>query len=411
MSKLNDLLGKRAKLVENARAIYDVADGEDRDLTAEELTKYDAIMADVDSMRESVDTEKANEKRRKDLDAIQAGLERPLDDEVRNDPETATVSNADEVSRALSSYFLRGPLHTPADDLRALAMDPDTAGGFTVLPEQFVNQLLENAKNAVVMRQLSNVFSVANAASLGVPSLDNRPADPTWTAEVLTGDEDSTMSFGKRDLSPHPLAQRIKVSKKLLRASSLPIDGIVRDQLGYKTAIVEDNAFLNGNGANKPLGVFTASADGISTGRDVSTGNTATAIKADNLIEVQGTLLANYTSMARWIFHRNVITAIRKLKDGNGQYLWQPGISTGKPDTILGVSYVTSEYAPNTFTTGKYLGILGDFSKYWIADALNMEIQVLTELYAETNQNGYILRKEADGMPVLEEAFVRVTLA
>jgi len=87
------------------------------------------------------------------------------------------------------------------------------------------------------------------------------------------------------------------------------------------------------------------------------------------------------------------------------------GLAADRPDTILGHPFMESEYAPNTFTTGQYVGVLGDFSFYWIADALTMQIQVLTELYAETNQNGYIGRKETDGQPVLEEPFVRVTLA
>jgi HK97 family phage major capsid protein len=69
-----------------------------------------------------------------------------------------------------------------------------------------------------------------------------------------------------------------------------------------------------------------------------------------------------------------------------------------------------SEYAPSTMTSALYVGILGDFSQYWIADALDMQIQRLVELYAETNQTGFIGRMESDGMPVLEEAFVRVKL-
>ncbi len=409
MSKLNDLLGKRAKLVKDARAIYDLADTESRSITTEELTKYDAIMADVDSMREGVDAEKADEKRRRDLDAIQAGLEAPIVDAIK--PNAATHEESRNViSRALSSYFTHGH-RTPAVDMRALAMDPDTAGGYTVLPEQFVNQLIQAVNNTVLIRQLATVIPVTNAESLGIPSLDNDPADPTWTAEILTGSEDSTMSFGKRALFPKPLAQRAKVSKKLLRASAIPIDELIRNRLAYKASVVEENAFLNGSGSNQPLGVFTASDDGISTSRDVSTDNTTTALKADNLIEVKYTLKDQYLAAARWIFNRAIIKVIRKLKDGEGNYLWRAGISTDRPDTILDLPFLSSEYAPSTLTTGLYVGILGDFSNYWIADALDMEIQVLTELYAATNQNGYILRKETDGMPVLEEAFVRVTMA
>ena len=167
---------------------------------------------------------------------------------------------------------------------------------------------------------------------------------------------------------------------------------------------------MTGDGSQKPLGVFVASADGISTARDVSTGNTATSIMGDGLIEAKYSLKEAYWPRARWIFHRDAVKQIRKLKDGNGQYIWQAGISGGVPDRILELPYTTSEFAPNTFTTGQYVGILGDFQKYWIVDALDMVMQRLTELYAETNQTGFIARYEGDGAPVLEEAFARVKL-
>ena len=83
----------------------------------------------------------------------------------------------------------------------------------------------------------------------------------------------------------------------------------------------------------------------------------------------------------------------------------------GEPDTILNRPLNMSEYVPNTFTTGLYVGMFGDLSKYWIADALDLQVQRLIELYAETNQDGFIGRMESDGMPVLAEAFARVKLA
>jgi len=101
---------------------------------------------------------------------------------------------------------------------------------------------------------------------------------------------------------------------------------------------------------------------------------------------------------------------ITKLKDGQGQYIWRQSVRDGEPDSLLGLPIVMSEWAPNTFTTGQYAGLLGDFRNYWIADALSMQIQRLNELYAETNQVGFIGRLETDGAPVLEEAFVRVKL-
>jgi HK97 family phage major capsid protein len=168
---------------------------------------------------------------------------------------------------------------------------------------------------------------------------------------------------------------------------------------------------LTGTGAGEPLGVFTASVNGISTGRDVSTGNSTTAVTFDGLIEAKYSLKAGYWRRARWMFHRDVIKGIAKLKDGEGQYIWRESVRVGEAPMLLGCPVLISEYAPNTLTSGLYAGIIGDFGYYWIADALSMQVQRINELYAASNQTGFIGRMETDGMPVLEEAFARVTLA
>ena len=149
----------------------------------------------------------------------------------------------------------------------------------------------------------------------------------------------------------------------------------------------------------------------ITTGRDVSTGNTTTAFTFDGLKEAKYTLKSQYWARAQWIFHRDGVKLAAKIKDGEGRYYWQDSIVVGEPSRLMGFPVNVSEYAPNTFESGLYVGILGDFSNYWIADSLAVSIQRLNELYATTNQTGFIGRRESDGMPVLEEAFVRVTLA
>jgi HK97 family phage major capsid protein len=189
------------------------------------------------------------------------------------------------------------------------------------------------------------------------------------------------------------------------------VDTLVRSRLAYKFGITFEKACLTGTGAGQPLGVMTASAFGISTSRDVSTGNTTTEIKFDGLIEAKYTLKPGYWPRARWLFHRDGVKQIAKLKDGEGQYIWSESVRVGEPDRILGLPAFMSEYQSNTFTASQYVGILGDFSNYWIADAQTLEFQLLNELYAETNQVGLIGRLDSDGMPVLEEAFVRVKLA
>jgi HK97 family phage major capsid protein len=279
------------------------------------------------------------------------------------------------------------------------------------MPEQLANQLIKAIDDDVFIRGLATKFQVPNAQSLGAPSLDNDPADADWTTELSTGSEDSTMSFGKRKLEPHAFAKRIKISNDLLRSGMMNPEQLVLSRLAYKFGITEEKGFMLGNGSGQPLGLFTASADGISTGRDVSTDNTTTAITFDGLLNAFYSVKSAYQRNGSWLFHRDAIKMIAKLKDGNGQYIWNASVVEGRPDTIQSRPVFSSEYVPNTFTTGLYVGMYGDFSNYWIADAMDLQIQRLDELYAETNQIGFIGRAAADGMPVLEEAFARIALA
>jgi HK97 family phage major capsid protein len=406
---IREMLEKRANLITNARELVDRADKEDRNLDAAEQESYDKHFKDINDIEERIKKEEALREAELKLETY-----KPDDSAGASVDDKKVVTATEDYRKAFQNYLKtgvkRGLVVGEDRESRALQMDISEAGGYTVVPEVFARELLKAVDNMVFIRQYARVETLTNAASLGVPSLDADPADPVWTSELGIGDEDTSMDFGKRELSPHPLAKYIKVSRKLLRTSAFDIEGLVRDRLAYKFGVTQENAFLNGSGAGQPLGVFTASNDGISTGRDVATGNTATSITFDGLKEAKYTMKANYWPRLRWAFHRDGVKQVSKLKDGEGQYIWQPSVIAGDPDRLLSFPVHMSEYAPNTFTAGLYVGILGDFSYYWIVDALDMEMQRLVELYAATNQIGFIGRQETDGMPVLEEAFVRVKL-
>ena len=428
--KVTTLKEERASLVFKARKIIDTAEGEDRGMTDEEESRYDDLFNDIGDFTERaqrLEGQIEQERRLKELGGdggfrheLNNGDERGLsyDFESRGMQGMGDGVWVEEAWRRIlqtgqgayragfRDWLRRGQVNA---EMRALQVDLDTAGGYLTAPVQFVDQILKEIDNRVYMRQWATVFSVPSADSLGVVSLDNDPANPTWTHELNFGSEDSTMSFGKRELHPHPLAKYIKVSRTLMR--KVPsVDSLVQERLGYKFGVAAENAFQNGDGAREPLGVFTASDDGISTSRDVSTGNDTDSPTFDGLIEAKYTLKTQYWPRARWMFHRDGVKKIAKLKDGEGQYIWTQSVRQGEPDTIMGVPVFMSEYTPNTFTTGQYVGVLGDFRYYHIADALVMEFQRLVEKYAATNQVAIVGRMESDGMPVLEEAFVRVTL-
>ena len=430
-----ELRRTRAEMLARARQINEAAEKENRSLTAEEQTNWDTIWKDLEPL----------EKRIANAERI-ALTGDPNADELRSqqpgEPTSAEAQDlrwlATDAARSLTG-LATSELTDPAwqrilrstsvnyrsawnrivrhgvnginqTDVRALQATSDTLGGYLLAPMQFVNQLIKAVDDAVYIRQWATVIAVPDAQSLGVPTLEADPADADWTSELGTGTEDSSMSFGQRSLTPHPLAKRIKISRTLL--NKLPsAETLVRNRLAYKFGITQEKNFLTGTGVNQPLGVFTASTQGISTSRDVSTDNTTTAVTMDGLINAKFSLKMNYWPRARWLFHRDGVKMISKLKDGSGDYIWRESTRAGEPDRLLGLPVYMSEYVPNTFTTGLYVGLLGDFGNYWIADSLNMEVQRLVELYSGTNQVGLIGRMESDGMPVLEEAFARVKLA
>ncbi len=414
MSKLAEMREERGAVVQQTRAILDKAEKEKRDLSAEEQVKYDDLYKQQDELRKRIEREERQVELEREA-AVQALRKDPAKSKIQNEvPEALRHLYRENPGRLTQEYrqaFLNflavGRAGMNVDEARALQADAGASGGFTLADQQFVADLLKFVDDMVFIRGLATKFQVAGAQSLGVPSLDADPADADWTSELATGNEDTAMAFGKRELHPYPLAKRIKVSNKLLAMSGLGIEAIVRQRLGYKFAITEEKGFLTGNGANQPLGLFTASSNGVSTGRDVQTGS-ATSITFDGLYDAKYKLKGNYWGRARWLFHRDALKIISKLKDTQNRYLWEPSQKAGEPDMLIGLPVMMSEYVPNTFTTGLYVGMVGDFSYYWVADSINIAVQRLVELYAEANQTGFIGRQEVDGMPALEEAFVRL---
>jgi HK97 family phage major capsid protein len=206
------------------------------------------------------------------------------------------------------------------------------------------------------------------------------------------------------------MAKLIKVSRTLIQHAPMA-ESAVRDEMIYRISIGAENAYMNGNGSSQPLGIFKASDDGIPTTRDVSTDNTATTVTFDGLQNAKYSLKQQYHANASWVMHRDLAKMLAKIKDGEGQYVWQGSVQNGQPDRLLGAPVYMSEYAPNTYTSDLYAAVFGDFKQgYWICDADAVAVQVLKELYAATNQIGYLFDYFGDGAPVLAEAFARVKM-
>ena len=407
--RLKALREKRGKIVAEMRALTDLAESEKRDMTDEETAKHGDLFKEQDKLRVQIEAAQ----RQAELDREMAAS--AADEEERARKEKAGNGNGagggdDVATVAWRKWLKHGDRGLNADEARALNAGSDNEGGYLKPPPQFIASLLKNVDDMVFIRSRATMLRVNASNSIGVPTLDTDPDDFSWTTELATGSEDTSMRFGRRELKPNPLAKRIKISKTLIRAGALPIETIVQQRMAYKIGITLEKHYLTGTGASQPLGLFTVSNSGIPSGRDVSTGNTGTSIMFDGLIEAKFSVKSQYWPSAVWLFHRDAVKQITKLKDGDGNYIWRQSVRDGEPDMLLGRPMMISEYVPNTFTSGQYVGLFGDFSYYWIADSLDFTVQSLVELYAETNQNGMIARYEGDGMPVLAEAFARVKL-
>lgn len=435
MKRVLELRAKRANLIDEARKILEAAPAEG--MGAEDEARWNTLMDQAEKVAKQIEQEERMAaatasvddgedpgERRRDASSNGDGRGKPpvfvsrglrglneVDPEWQQANEwRGLMATTTPGYRRGFNQFLRGGMQSVGvDERRAMQVDLDASGGYLVMPMQFVDGLLKDIDDQVYMEQWATVYAVPEAKSLGVVTLEADPADAEWTTEIAAITMDTQMSFGRRELSPKPLRKGIKISDKLLR-SAPSTESLVRSRLAYKFGITKEKAFQVGSGAGQPLGVFVASNDGIPTSRDVATGNTATGPTFDGMIEAKYALKGGYWARARWLAHRNFWKLVAKLKDGDGQYLWRLSVREGEPDTCLGLPMFMSEYSPNTFTANQYVAILGDFSNYWIANALDLRIKRLVELYDATGQIGFHADLESDGQPVRAEAFVRVKL-
>ncbi len=370
---------ERNTLLEKANEILEVAGKEIRALTEDENKHFDEIRTQIDAYTNTINKAEALEK---------PELTRSIE---------LDVEDRDSTSDDFRNYLIKG-------ETRGLVAGTDASGGY-VAPEKFYETVYENAFNPFMIQSLVNVVKIKGNGSVGVPYIDTDASDADWTIEVPASDitADSTLAFGKKTLEPISLAKYFTASKQFLNKAAINVDSFVAERIGRKLSKAIENAILNGTGTAQPLGIFdtttgvaSVSASQVSTGSATSI-NTNALIEA--LTEVEKYGLQNLT----WVFHPDVLAAIRKLKGTDRYELWTPELNGRK--TLLGVPYVLSDLAPNTFTTGLPLAVIGDFSKYMFTVSNDVELTRLNEVAALKNSVGFLGYMEGDGTPILSDAF------
>lgn len=364
-ANITELKEQRAKLIADARQLRDSVESP----TAEDEARFDTMLADADKIQQKI-------QREEDLIAAEDSLSRVDSRRTVAKPlgERSGDEGGVEYREAFEKYLRRGRGDLTGDERRALEVGTDSEGGYTVDDTLSAN-LIAIRDEMNVMRGVATVLQsgqdlkIPTEASLGTAA---------WTAEEAATTE-SDDAFGQVSFSSYKIDRIVKVTEELLQDSVFNIGGYVTSQIGRSVGIGEEAAFVNGDGSGKPTGVVGGSALGVSAAG-------AAAITADEVIDLYHSVARPYRMQGTFLAADATVKLLRKLKDGDNQYLWQPGLQAGQPDSILGRPLATSDNVPAATTGNKSL-LFGDMSYYYIVDRSPIAIQRLSELYAA---NGFI---------------------
>ncbi len=390
-----ELREKRAKAWEAAKAFLDSHRKENGVLSAEDDAAYTKMEQEITDLGKEI-------ARMERQEALDAELNRPVNKPLTGKPGgRADADDAeDKTGRASDDYrknfwnAMRSKAPMPAVT-NALQVGTDSEGGYLV-PDEYERTLVEALEEENIFRQMAKVIKTSSG-DRKIPVVASK-GTASWIDEEGAYPE-SDDSFGQVSIGAYKLGTMIKVSEELLNDSVFDLQSYISREFARRIGAKEEEAFFTGDGKGKPLGVLAATG-GAETG---VTAASATAVTADELMDLYYSLKSPYRKKSVWVLNDSTIKAIRKLKDNNGQYLWQPSLTAGAPDMILGRPIKTSAYMPAIAAGAKTIAF-GDFSYYWIADRQGRSFKRLNELFAATGQVGFLASQRVDGKMILAEA-------
>lgn len=386
---LQELMNKRAKAWEAAKAFLDAHRNTDGLLSAEDGETYDRMEKEITDYTKEID-------RLNRQAAIEEQMGKPTASPLTGKPGAGVKDEPEKRGRASHAYAkamlaaMRTSFHQVSD---VLEEGNDANGGYLV-PEEWDPRLIDRLEEENIFRGLATTITTSGEHKINIAATKPAAAWIEEGQELTFGDA----TFDQVILDAHKLHVAIKVTEELLYDNAFNLENYIIDTFGKAIGNAEEDAFLNGNGTGKPTGIF-AETGGGQTGVTIS----GTKLTADDIISLIYALKRPYRKNARFILNDSTLAAIRKLKDSNGAYLWQPSYTAGEPDRLCGYSVLTSAYAPS-LEAGKPAIAFGDFSYYNIGDRGTRSVQELRELFAGNGMIGYVAKERVDGKLVLPEA-------
>lgn len=393
MSKINELRTQRAKAWDKAQAFL-TANRDDKGILSPENVKiYESLEQDIVNLGKEIE-------RQERLDAMEREMAAPVSTPITGKPENTKKPDT-KVGRASDAYTkafwtqVRTKDGVSYEVRNALSEGVDSEGGYLV-PDEFENTLVSSMEEEGSIRSLAHVFTTSNGVHK-IPVVRTK-GTANWIDEGGSyGDSDDV--FGQEQIDAHKVGTVIKVSEELLNDSAFDLEKYFQEEFARRIGAKEEEAFIVGDGNKKPTGILSA-AGGAEIG---VTAASEKAITADEIIDLYYSIKAPYRKNAVWILNDSTVRAVRKLKDSNGQYLWQPALHEGDHETLLGKKILTSPYMPEIAAGAKVI-MFGDLSFYWIGDRQGITFKRLNERYADLGQVGFLASKRVDGKLVLPEA-------
>ncbi len=392
MKEIQAMREKRVKLWEEAKAFAKAHKDKDGMLSAEDTATFEKMEADVDRMGKEV-------QRLERQEAIDLELDRPTSRPLADKPGDKG-GQPEKQGRASDTYrdaFWRTmrSKSVPREVLNALQVGENTEGGYLV-PDEYERTLIEKLEEENIFRQFAHVIRTSTG-DRKIPVVASK-GKAQWIEEEAQYPE-SDDSFGQVNIGAFKLATMVKISDELLNDSVFDMPSYIAREFARRIGAAEEEAFFTGNGSGKPTGILAESG-----GADVGvTAAKADAVTFDEVMDLFYSLRAPYRRKAVFFMHDGTVKALRKLKNGNGDYIWQPSPVLGNPDTILGRPVYTSSFMPELKTGNKSI-LFGDLSYYWIADREGRSFKRLNELFAATGQVGFLASERVDGKLILSEA-------
>ena len=377
MPKLKQLKEKRASVYSQIDELRKAADG--REMTSEEQARWDTLLAEYTKADKAVEAEE----RFVEIHRRQA--------ETVAEQRAEGTDAEEEYRSAFRNYLLHGAQGISAEQ-RAAFESRDTLQGLSagvLIPATLASSIEKALKSYGGMFEAGSIITTSNGGDLIMPTINDTSAKATIVAEYAQSSK-RTPSFGSVTLKAFTYRTPIiPVSQELLQDSAFNLDSLLSDLLVESFGRGINEHLTTGSGSGQPKGIVTAASASAATAA-------ATAISLDNILDLIKGVDSAYAKNGKFMFNRNTLFALAKIKDNDGRYIWQDGTRTGAPSTLFGKNYVINDDMAD-IGAGNASVLFGDLSKYKIRMVKNFRVIRLNELLAEYLSVGLFGFARVDG--------------